>query len=411
MLSQEAIEKLAQPIVIRQQAINEYAINTICKRVKEIGHLLPSDLHRLERILKMGGDVKKINDEISQQTGLQVKDIKKLIREVALDGYKDAKPYYDYRNLPFIRYAENEALRNIVEAIAEQTAEEYVNMSKAQAFMIRDLKNPSVLIPTSVSKTYYSVIDEAVQAVSGGVVDYNTAMRRTIKQLADSGLRYVQYSPESGRRYTQRMDTAVRRNILDGVRAVNQGVQDEVGKQFGADGKEITVHQNPAPDHAPVQGRQFTNEQYEILQGDEDKPFTDVNGNEYEHFDRHIGTLNCRHFTYSIIIGFSNPNFTDAQLKKIQTDNAKGYTLPNGKHLTMYECTQEQRKMETEVRYAKDGQMAALAAGDDDLAREYQAKINKLTNKYKAFSDACGLSPKPTKMRVAGYRRISTKSG
>lgn len=410
MLSQEMIDKLAQPIVTRQQNINEYVIRIICQRVKEIGHLLPSDLHRLERILKMGGDVKKINEEIARQTGLQVKDIKKLIRDVALDGYVDAKPYYDYRHRSFIPYAKNEPLRKIVEAIAEQTAEEYVNMAKAQAFMIRDLKNPSVLIPTSVSKTYYSVIDEAVQAVSGGVIDYNTAMRRTIKQLADSGLRRVEYNPESGRRYTQRMDTAVRRNILDGVRAVNQGVQDEVGKQFGSDGKEITVHQNPAPDHAPVQGRQFTNEQYEILQGDEDKTFEDVNGNVYDHFDRHIGTLNCRHFTYSIIIGFSNPNFTDAQLAKIQADNERGYTLPNGKHLTMYECTQEQRRMETEVRYAKDGQIAALEAGNDELAREYQAKVNKLTTKYKAFSEACGLSPKPVKMRVAGYRRISTKS-
>ena len=409
MLSENAIDSLVQPIVARQQKINEYVIEIICKRVKEIGHLLPSDLHRLERLLKMGGDVKKINEEIARQTGLQVKDIKELIKEVALDGYIDAKPYYDYRHKEFIPFLKNVPLQNIVNAVATQTAQEYVNMAKAQAFMIRDLKNPKNLIPTSISKTYYSVIDEAVQAVQSGVIDYNTAMRRTIKQLADSGLRRVEYNPESGRRYTQRMDTAVRRNILDAVRAVNQGVQDEVGKQFGADGKEITVHANPAADHAAVQGHQFSNEQYDILQSDENKSFKDVDGNEYQHFDRHIGTLNCRHFTHSIIIGFSNPNYTDAQLKKILQDNEKGYTLPNGKHLTMYECTQKQRQMETAVRYAKDGQIAARAAGDEVLAKKYQAEINELTNKYNAFSKACGLSPKPVKMRVAGYRKISTK--
>ena len=409
MLSEYAINNLVQPIVDRQQKINEYVISIICKRVKEIGHLLPSDLHRLERLLQMGADVKKINDEIAKQTGYQVRDIKQLIKEVALDGYIDTKPYYDYRHKAFIPYAQNVPLRRIVNAIANQTAEEYVNMAKAQAFMIRDLKNPKVLKPTPVAQAYYSVIDEAVQAVQSGVIDYNTAMRRTIKQLADSGLRRIEYNTESGRRFTQRMDTAVRRNILDGVRAVNQGVQDEVGKQFGADGKEITVHANPAPDHSAVQGHQFSNEEYEKLQGEEDVSFKDVEGRLYQHFDRHIGTLNCRHFTYSIIVGFSNPNFTDKQLAKILADNERGYTLPNGKHLTMYECTQQQRKMETAIRYAKDEQIAAREAGDEVLAKQAQAEINELTKKYKAFSEACGLSVKTDKMRVAGYRKISTK--
>ena len=410
MLSEEAIEKLAQPIVERQQKINEYVIKMICKRVKEIGHLLPSDVYKLQRLLKMGGDVKKINEEIARQTGLQVRDIKKLIRDIAIDSYMDAKPYYDYRHKPFIPFAQNLPLRRIVNAIANQTANTYVNMAKAQAFMIRDLQNPSVLKPTSIAKTYQSVIDEAVQASQSGVLDYNTAMSRTIQQLADSGLRRVTYNTESGRTYTQRMDTAVRRNILDGIRAINQGVQDETGKQFGADGKEITVHSNPAEDHALVQGHQFSNEEFEKMQSDEDISFKDVQGRLYDHFDRHIGTLNCRHFTYSIIIGFANPNYTDTQLAKILADNEKGYTLPNGKHLTMYECTQYQRKLETQVRYAKDGQMAAQAAGNMDLARKYQAKVNDLTKEYKAFSKECGLSPKPVKMKVAGYRKISTKT-
>ena len=410
MLSEEAIEKLAQPIVERQQKINEYVIKMICKRVKEIGHLLPSDVYKLQRLLKMGGDVKKINEEIARQTGLQVRDIKKLIRDIAIDSYMDAKPYYDYRHKPFIPFAQNLPLRRIVNAIANQTANTYVNMAKAQAFMIRDLQNPSVLKPTSIAKTYQSVIDEAVQASQSGVLDYNTAMSRTIQQLADSGLRRVTYNTESGRTYTQRMDTAVRRNILDGIRAINQGVQDETGKQFGADGKEITVHSNPAEDHALVQGHQFSNEEFEKMQSDEDISIKDVHGRLYDHFDRHIGTLNCRHFTYSIIIGFANPNYTDTQLAKILADNEKGYTLPNGKHLTMYECTQYQRKLETQVRYAKDGQMAAQAAGNMDLARKYQAKVNDLTKEYKAFSKECGLSPKPVKMKVAGYRKISTKT-
>lgn len=409
MLSEDAIEKLVQPIVKRQQDINNYVISLICKRIKEIGRLLPSDVYKLGRILKMGGDVRKINIEIARQTGYQVRDIKKLIKTVALDSYEDTKPYYDYRHKSFIPFLENEPLQKVVNAVANETANTYLNLSRSTAFMIRDLKNPKLLKPTSLSETYQSIIDEAVQASQSGVIDYNTLMRRSIEQLADSGIRNVVYYPESGRTYTQRLDTAVKRNILDGVRAVNQAVQDETGKQYGADGKEITVHANPAPDHQFVQGHQFSNEEYAKLQGDADVTFKDVQGRVYDHFDRHIGTCNCRHFTYSIIIGFANPNYTDAQLAKILADNDRGYTTPNGKHLTMYECTQYQRKLETEIRHLKDGQMAAQEAGNLPLAKEYQSKINKMTNEYNQFSKDCGLSPKRVKMQVAGYKKISTK--
>lgn len=405
MLSENAIEHLIKSIIDRQEAINLYVLEKIAKRVQEIGKLLPSDVYALQQLLKSGSDVREINKYLAEMTGLQVTEIKKLIKVVALDSYIDAKPFFDYRRRSFIPFEKNKQLQRVVNAIANATAGTYVNLSDSRAtgFLIRDLKNPTKLKFQSITDAYYSVIDEAVQATQLGITDYGTAMRRTLKQLVDSGVRRLSY--DSG--YTQRLDTAVRRNLLDGVRAINQGVQDEVGKQFGANGKEITVHANSAPDHEPVQGRQFTNEEFEKLQNEE--TFQDVNGNKYQPIKRAIGTLNCRHFTYSIIIGVSKPIYSEEQLQEFAQKNAAGYTLPNGKHLTMYECTQKQRQMETEIRKLKDGQITAREAGDKDLAKEYQAKINQKTAEYNAFSKACGLGTKPMKMSVAGYRKISIK--
>lgn len=405
MISEEGIEQLIQPLLARQQNINTYVLEIIAERVEEIGKLLPSDLYKLQSLYRSGADVQKINKEIARITGLQVADIKRIIREIALDAYIDTKVYYDYRQRPFIPFAENIELRRMVEAVANQTANTFVNISKAQAFMIRDLANPKVLKPTSLSNTYQSVIDEAIQASQQGTTDYNTAMRRTMRQLADSGIRRVEYSPESGRRYTQRLDTALRRNLLDGIRAVNQGVQDITGQQFGADGKEMSVHMNPALDHEHVQGHQFYNEEFEKMQRGES--CKDVQGRTYKGFDRAIGTLNCRHFMWSIIVGVAIQNFSDKQLQDIITKNHKGYTLQNGKHLTMYECTQHQRQLETKIRYAKDGQIMARACGDIELAKAYQRKINKYTQDYKTFSNACGLQQKSKKLSVSNYRKIS----
>ena len=39
--------------------------------------------------------------------------------------------------------------------------------------------------------------------------------------------------------HTRRVDTAVRMNVLDAMRRMNQRVMEELGRQFGADGVEI----------------------------------------------------------------------------------------------------------------------------------------------------------------------------
>lgn len=404
MLSDDAIEKLMQPIIDRQENINNYVIGMIAKRIREIGKLSPSDIYRLERLFKSGTDAKRINDEISRLTGLQIKDIKKLIKTVAMTSYVDTKPFYDYRHISFLPFEENKPLQRIVEAVTRQTLDTYRNLSNTTAFMIRDPQNLQVLKPTPIAETYQSVIDESVQAVQSGTVDYNSAMRRTINQLIESGIRRVYYSPESGRRYSKRLDSAVRMNLLDAVRQINQKVQDITGEQYGADGKELSAHPYSAPDHEPFQGRQFTLLNWEKLQNNES--FQDVNGNRYIAVERIIGQWNCRHFAWSIIIGFAKPNYTEEQLKEWAQKNAEGYTLPNGKKLTMYQCTQYQRKMETSIRYAKDGQIAARAAGDIELIKKYQMKVNKLSKEYRAFSKACGLSVKRDRTRVSGYKPV-----
>lgn len=403
MLTERDIEKLIQPILDRQQAIEDYVIKKIAQRVKEIGHLLPSDVYRLERLLKSGSDVREINAEIARLTNLNVTEIKKMIKTVALDNYLDVKPFFDYRNMSFIPFEKNQDLQRVVNAIANQTADTYINLSRSRAFMIRDLKNPQRLIPTSLSKTYYSVVDEAVQASQSGVIDYNTAMRRTLKQLSNSGLRTVSYYPEKGGIYTQQLEAAVKRNVLDGIRQLNQGVQDEVGKQYGADGKEITVHEMSAPDHEPIQGHQFTNEEYDKLQNAE--PFEDVNGKKFDAIERAIGEYNCRHFTYSIIIGVNKPNFTQEQLDASIKRNEKGFTDSKGKHRTLYECSQEQRRMEREIRQAKRTIMTGQEAGNEEMVKAGRALLSKRQSEYKAFSQACGLSTRPLNTRVHGFKR------
>lgn len=404
MLSENSINYLIQPIIDRQESINTFVLNTIASRVGEIGKISPEDLRRLKLLVIFGADIREMNSTLADMSKLQVRDIKGLIKDVAIETHTDAKPLYDYRHKSFVPYDKNIKLQRIVTSIGNQTAQTYTNLSnsKATGFLIRDLKHPGQLKFQSINDTYQTIMDEAIQSVKSGV-DYRVAMRKALKQLADSGIRRLYW--DSG--YTQRLDTAVRRNLLDAVRQIDQGVEDLIGKETGATGKELSAHINSAPDHEPFQGHQFTNKQYARLQSNED--FEDIQGRHFSGVERIIGQWNCRHVARSIIVGVTKPKYTTEQLDKMIEDNAKGYTTPDGKHMTMYECTQMQRQLETKIRYAKDEQMALQAANDIIGARAARKKVVDLLAEYKKFSADCGLRPQLDRARVIGYRAIKIK--
>ena len=228
MLSTDSINFLVQPIIDRQESINTFVLETIANRVGEIGKISPADLRRLKLLTIFGADIREMNSTLAEMSKLQVRDIKRMIKTAAIESHTDAKPLYDYRHKRFIPYDKNIKLQRIVTAIGNQTAQTYTNLSnsKATGFLIRDLQHPGKLKFHSINDTYQTIMDEAIQSVKSGV-DYRVAMRRALKQLADSGIRRLYW--DSG--YTQRVDTAVRRNLLDAVRQIDQGVEDLVGKE------------------------------------------------------------------------------------------------------------------------------------------------------------------------------------
>ena len=413
MLSDDALENLIRPIMQRQENINNYVVGLIAERIKKIGTVNASDVSKIYELMNIGGDMRFIQKAIASAAKMNESEVKSILYEAADSMYGDAEKFYTYRGLPFVPLSENTYLNSIVDAISAETVETFENLSNTTGFIswVNGEK-----VPLTIRDAYTQIVDEAIQAVKGNVTDYNSAIRHSMKQLIDSGVRsfgydadpnssqfgrtFVTYAPESGRRYTRRLDSAVKQNILDGVKAINQRMQDAIGDQIGADGKEISVHRFPAPDHAPVQGHVFTESEYDKLQNDEESE--DVNGRQFPPMERAIGMWNCKHFTFSIIIGVFPPNYTQEQLDKILEENEKGLVYED-KHYTGYQCTQLQRKYELEIRRAKDGYIAAEKLGDDKLKEEYHGRVNSLMTEYQNFNEKSGLNFKYSNIYVNGY--------
>lgn len=401
MLNNEQEEKLVQMLIDRIEALNENILTIIGTRIKQIGELTPTQVHQIQQILMYDTDIDTIIKKLAEVTNMNVNDIYNMFEYSAKTNQDFARQFYKARGINYVPYAENKPLKEQIRAIAKITAKEYANISRTGAigYTVRDTQGNIKF--RSISDTYKQAIDNAILNIDQGKTTYQQEMQKIIKDIGQSGLKTADY--ESGRNV--RLDSAIRQSVLDGLRNLNNQLQEQFGEEFGSDGVEITAHTNPAPDHADIQGHQFSNEEFEKMQNSLD--FKDVNGKHYTAIERHISEYNCYHRPFRIILGISKPLYTDKQLKEIEQKNKDGFEF-DGKHYTNYQGTQLQRLIEREIRKQKDIQILAKSSGDKDLTLQTQTKITQLTTKYNQLSKISGLPNQlKTRAKVSNYKRIN----
>lgn len=392
----------------------EYNTNTlkkIAETIKEFKNLSYSDAHKLAQQLKYDKSYTDLLDDLTKLTNQSKKEIKGMLEEEAKQNIEFADTYYKAKNLNAPIFEESNVLKDIVNANKNITGEEFSNIARSTGFTFLDKNNHITFL--NMKDTYHKVIDESVYALSQGKDTFDNLMRNTINQLAESGVKRIVYSNDGKRQYTQRLDTAIRRNILDSIRQVSNETQIELGKQIDADGVEISVHDNPAPDHSEIQGRQFSYKEYRKLQ--EGKRAKDYKGNYYQikHSKkggyRQISQYNCYHKIFSINLGVDEPMYSDEQLQEIQDINNQKVMI-DGKEYTKYEATQLQRQLETEIRKAKDKHIMFKETDDKLGMLKEQKRITQLTKKYKEISKKANIDEDLKRARVSGYRRVSVKN-
>ena len=396
MLNEEVIDNLVDVLVRRIEKVNTYTLKKIGEVLKQLGDVPPSRAYDLAMILKYGGDYDSIVKELAKVTELNEKDIEKMFKEVAKKNLVFAKQFYEYRDMKYIPYEKNIALQEQVRAISKITEGTYRNLSNTLGFV--RIKNGRKVF-TPLAQAYQEVIDDSVVALIQGKDSFNSALRKSVRELSASGIKTIDW--ESG--YHRRLDSSVRMNLRGALRDFSINLQEQFGEEYGADGIEVSVHNNPAPDHEEVQGHQFSKEEFEKLQEigvakDYKGKAIDIhrqlkNGDLTDDY-RPIGQLNCYHYVYNIVLGVSNPQYTQQQLDKINKDNKDGFKL-DGKHYTNYEGMQMQRKLETSIRRQQDRKIMAKATGVKEEEILANQKITQLTNKYFELSQKSGL---PTKL-------------
>ena len=388
-MNNEKLELAIERFINRFEKLNSEILQEFGRTISKFEGLTPSQAHKLAQQLKNGRAIDKIIEDLEKVSELSKKDIEELLEITAKENIDFANTYYEAKKMDKVSYQTSKQFQDIVKAVEKVTKQEFYNLSSTTA--LRLLSNDGIPLYLNIKKAYKEVIDRCVMAVSTGQISYQKAMYDTIKQLANSGIKKIYYNNEGKREYARRLDSSVRLNILDGVRQVNIKVQEQVGNEFGADGVEISAHSPCAEDHIFIQGKQYTKKQFEKINANLKRP---------------IGTLNCTHFVFSIVLGVSSPNYTNEQLRTFKNES-NSIVEYEGKRYTKYKATQVQRKLETAIRQQKDLQIIAKASNNKEGVRNAQAKITQLTQKYKDFSEIAKLPTKMDRLRVVGYKRTN----
>lgn len=292
---------------------------------------------------------------------------------------------YKAKGKLFIPFEKNEVLQQYISAIAKQTAETMKNISQSLGFAV---KRGDKRIFRPVAKYYQTTLDNAINGIAMGVFDYNTVLKQTVSEMANSGLRTVDY--ETG--WSNRVDAAARRAVMTGLTQVTAKIQKDNAEKLETDMFEVSWHSGARPSHQVWQGHWYSWKGLESICG-----LGSVTG---------LCGANCYHSYYPVIPGISVPTYTEKELDEMNRQE----NIPidyNGRQYTKYEALQRQRQLETRLRAERQKIKLLQDGGADEtdimLAR---AKYRGASQEYTSFSKAMDLPQQRQRVTIDGLGSI-----
>lgn len=384
MLTPEQLQNLPQELTDLYSELSEFILRDIARRIAKGAQITDTAEYQMYRARSLGLSTDEIAAKIAEINGSSAAEINRLIREAAAQSDEFDRKMLGADKGAAIPLEENTQLQKLISAQIAETAGKCENLTNTMGFADHDFLGRVYYL--SMTDMYRREMDSAHMKVTTGATDYMTAIRQAYNKLAASGVRTIDY--ESGR--SDRIEVAARRAILTSVAHVTHRISEQNGEELGADGWEMSAHSGSRPSHAVYQGRQYTQEQYERII----KPL--------------ISEPNCRHDVFPIILGVSEPTYTEEELQNI---DQPPFTY-EGRTYTAYEASQQMRKMERAMRKQKDRCIVADAAGDEEAFATASIRLNRQKYIYEDFCKAADSYTEYERTYVTGFNRsIAARSG
>lgn len=379
----EAISMALEP---QFRELEQRIMSDIVRRISINGEITRAADWQVTRLAQLGESKREIKKVIKDTLGLSTKEVNHLYKDVLRKGYERESELYKYKGRTQIPFAENHELQQLIGAVSKQTDGELKNITQSLGFAKRGADGKLEFTP--VADYYQKTLDSAMLDISSGAFDYNTVLKRTVKEMTNSGLRSVDYATG----HSNRVDVAARRALMTGMSQLTAKVNESNAEQLGTETFEVTAHGGARPEHQEWQGRWYTKDELESICG-----LGEVTG---------LCGANCYHDYYPVVPGISEPTYTAEQIEEFNRKENEPVEY-NGKTYTKYEATQRQRKLETtmraqrqEIKLLKEG-----GASEDDLIAA-RSRYRGTSAEYARFSKAMDLPQQRERVTIDGLGNI-----
>lgn len=422
MLSDEQIDVLSEALMPYFDELEQWVIQDVVRRLdktltysgtienelaamKSLGYS-PSKIRR--EAMKLLGADKNLKKLIAEQTAEYKREYAKMMekinREAAKTGadmvYKasDIAQAEDRKiwNESGKKLKEGDFLHQLSEVFSDRMEGDLLNLTRTAGFK-------SGMSYMDARQAYTHSLNNSVLRMASGVSTIERELTSVIHELAQSGIRSVNY----GANRSQHIESAVRTALRTTYSQLSGAVMDKdinqtgetlvyVSQHWGArnKGEGIENHEAWQGKVYKLDDREYPEEEKRIGQ----KITSLVESTGYDATTstvvdpRGLHGYNCRHSHYAWFEGVSEKPKYKPEPPPKEID---------GKVYDYYAMTQKMRRMERDIRAMRKEQIALKELGmDTERQQELKKKISRSMNTYKEFCDKCDIPPKYERTRV-----------
>lgn len=228
----ELLDALPEELAELFRALEITLLKEICSRLKLADNLNEVTVDMIRALRSHGIELAEIMQAISQTSSVGLDQLNRLMDSVVAQNQAYYTAMIDFAQVtePLFLVGQMD-----VDAIRRQTLDEYTNITQSMGFLVRQGAKRVMLPP---AKAYQWALDNAEMQIQSGAISYDQAIKTAVKDLADSGLRVVDY--DTG--HVDQVDVAVRRAVMTGVNQLNQKYREQSMEYLQTDLVEVTAH-------------------------------------------------------------------------------------------------------------------------------------------------------------------------
>ena len=358
MLTEQDFLKIEKQAIGIYQNLELRIIEEIAARIANFGYANTVVLNDIKIVQEMGFLYQDIVRLVAEYNNTSYEKVAEIFEEAGAKTLSRDDFIYKEAGLNPVPIRQSRPIMQTMSATIEKTA--------------GNLQNLVMTTAIATQTQFYNAMNVAYMEVSTGVKSYSQSILDAIDNISSQGA-VITYP--SGRKMS--LESAVRMNIITGVNQTCGKLQELRADEVGWDLMELTAHSGARPEHAEWQGK--------IVSRSGQKGYLSLDDIGYGKATGFKG-VNCRHDWYPYYKG-SVKTYADEQLKEWEQEKLEY----NGKKMSKYDATQEQRKIERVIRADKKelvAQQKLLTSNNKDIdVEQVKQEIRNIKTREKQHRD------------------------